>query len=94
MINLHNITKHFGKAAALHGVNLAIEPGEFIALIAQAAKALGVEVHDSRVLVNRLETVTCLEPVLIGDQFHMLPVMPPADFSRRKIRAIRPLAPV
>jgi len=33
LITVNNITKHFGKAAALHGVNLAIEPGEFIALL-------------------------------------------------------------
>ncbi|MDP9055805.1 MAG: sulfate ABC transporter ATP-binding protein, partial [Pseudomonadota bacterium] len=33
MINLTNITKRFGQYPALHGIDLAIQPGEFIALL-------------------------------------------------------------
>ena len=33
MITVENITKRFGKAAALHGIDLAIEDGEFVALL-------------------------------------------------------------
>jgi len=33
LITLSNITKNFGSAAALHGVDLEIQPGEFIALL-------------------------------------------------------------
>lgn len=33
MITLNGITKHFGTAAALHGVDLQIDDGEFIALL-------------------------------------------------------------
>jgi sulfate transport system ATP-binding protein len=33
LINLSNITKRFGAAAALHGVDLQIEKGEFVALL-------------------------------------------------------------
>jgi len=33
LINVSNISKRFGAAAALHGVDLEIQPGEFIALL-------------------------------------------------------------
>ena len=33
MISVRNITKRFGSYAALHGIDLDIEPGEFIALL-------------------------------------------------------------
>ena len=33
MINLTNITKRFGQYPALHGIDLSIRPGEFIALL-------------------------------------------------------------
>jgi len=33
MIRIHNLTKSFGPRAALAGVNLHVEPGEFVALV-------------------------------------------------------------
>lgn len=33
MIRIHNLTKSFGPRAALAGVNLYVEPGEFVALV-------------------------------------------------------------
>lgn len=36
MITLHNVSKHYNKNKILHGINLRIEPGEFVSIVGQS----------------------------------------------------------
>ena len=69
MIRVQNITKRFGDYAALHGIDLEIQPGEFIALLGPSGSGkttllriiAGLEFQDSGEVLFNGEDVSSLK---------------------------------